>query len=125
MKHLLSNFAFDPHPQPLSQRERGEKTQKLLSSLSAFRKGVRSEGLLWRGEVKYTENFNEYILQPVVVRNHIYFGELGNAHINFLLKQSNLFFTILHCIMKRIFLTLSIITPLKNEKSCLYNRYTS
>jgi len=25
VKQILSNFAFDPHPQPLSQRERGEK----------------------------------------------------------------------------------------------------
>jgi len=48
VKQILSNFAFDPHPQPLSQRERGEKTQKFLSSPSPVRKGAG-------GEVKYIE----------------------------------------------------------------------
>jgi len=49
VKHLLSNFAFDPHPQPLSQRERGEKN----SELSEFPLSCQERGL--GGEVKYIE----------------------------------------------------------------------
>jgi len=39
MKCLVFDTLYDPHPHPLSQRERGEKPQEFPFSPSPFRRG--------------------------------------------------------------------------------------
>jgi hypothetical protein len=34
IKYSISDFVYNPHPQPLSQWERGEKTQNFVIPLS-------------------------------------------------------------------------------------------
>jgi len=47
VKYLPSNFAFDPHPQPLSQRERGEKVKNFSVPPLLSGEGVRGGGQVY------------------------------------------------------------------------------